>query len=116
MSVFDRLLHEVCMEGVHNVPEVRSVGQSPLRQIAWEEPHEAHVVLHHGPKLGHSQLIVERNADATDFVQLQKLLLFSQDFFEEVSVHHVLGRQVQLHCAQEVRLWLFTYSCRGSSG
>ena len=116
MSVLDQFLHVVCVEGVHNVPEVLSVGHSSLRQLAWKEPHEGLVVLHHGPKRGHSQLIVEGNVYASDFVQRQKVLLFFQDFFEEVFVHHVLGRQVQLHYAQDVTPSFSTYSYLGSSG
>ena len=102
MSVLDQLLHVLFLKSVQNVPEVLSVWHSSLRQFAWKEPHEVLVFLHHGPKREHRQLVVERNVYALDFVQLQKVLLFSEDFFEEVFVHHVLRRQVKLHYAHEV--------------
>ena len=116
LGVLDELLDVVGVDCVYNIPEVLSVGHSPLWQLAGKEPHDFPIFLHHRPKRGHSQLVVERHVHAVDFIKRHELLLFFEDFFEEVFVHHVLRRQVQLHYTREIKRWLCTYSCHGSSG
>ena len=95
--MFDQLLEVLSVESVEHVEEVVAIWNSILCHLCRKESHELLVLLQHWPDLDHSQLIVERHTDSLDLIESKQFFVVSEDFFEEIFVEHILGRQIQLH-------------------
>ena len=97
VRVQDQLLYELGVVRVHHVVEVLAVGHAPLRQLRREVLHELCVVPHLHPDLDHRQFVVEWHVDPRHVLHLHEHLVLDEHLLQEVLVHHVLRRQVQLH-------------------
>ena len=73
-------------------------GNAAFREFVREVFHKCVVGLHYGPECFHRQLIIRRNVDELDVLQLKQILFFGENLPEEVFIVHRVRRQVKLHC------------------
>ena len=90
----NNFLHIKRVQRVQNIEEIFAIRYASFGQLLREVLHELHVFLRHRPEFDHGKFVKERHIYEANLFQLEKLLFFCEDFFEEVFVHHVLRRQV----------------------
>ena len=73
-------------ERVHHVPEVLTVRDPSLWQLAGEVLHELGVRLHVRPEGGHRELVIVGHVHAVHLVQRQQLFFVGEDLLEKVLV------------------------------
>lgn len=81
---------------VHDVVEVGALGQPALGVAVGEVAHEPGVLLHQRPDGSDAELVVERHAHELDGAELQEVLLLGEHQLQEVLVHVVVRREVEL--------------------
>ena len=103
LRVSNQLLQIFALQGVQNVEEVIPVRSPALGHLGGEEHLEILVVFHHGPKLDHWQLVVERNTDSFHFGELEQSLFVHKDILEKIFVQHMLRWKVKLDWTENKR-------------
>ena len=110
VGVLDEPLHVLRLQRVEHVPEVLALGQPAVGRGVRHVQHEGLVALHERPELLHRELVVPRHADLDDLAELEQFLVLHQQLFHEISVEHLLRRDVELqlvlHVGHEVFLRL----------
>ena len=86
VGVFDHLGHVVFHHRVHDVEEIRSIGEPSCRKLAREVLHKLLVVFHVRPEGLDTEFVKRRAIDAFDCVERQELLGSAQHFSQEVLV------------------------------
>ena len=93
----NNLVHILRLERVQNIEKIFSIWHAAFGQLVREVLLDFLVFLRHRPDVYHRKFVEQRHVDPLNFFKRKKILVFLEDFPEEIFVDHVLRRHVQLH-------------------
>ena len=88
ISMLNKILYVVFVEGVHDIEKIITVWKTPFRHYIGKVFHDFRLLLGSWPQVSYGQLIVHWYVNKLNTVKMKKLFLLRENLPEEVFVYH----------------------------